>query len=336
MAIIPAQKLAAACGTAFGLRRSSDRAGGGIQSRSGFPKNVTFTVVDRKNSDSVKPNIVSTWQMGLARYKSSHRAFAVERESVINSVPVYVINLARSRDRWERLQQSADAFSLDLRRVEAVEGKLLQPDELGNFDDAGFRRCHGKIAMPAEIGCYFSHIRALEVIAAALEPFAVLVEDDVLFTPAFVTFVDKATKISGWDVIKLVNHRTAAFRPFCQVDDEFAIGRCLHGPLGSSAAYIVTREGAAKLLAGIRPMRVPYDVALERGWAGHYEIFTTDKPVVEFSDVAVSTIAQGRSAYAKKRLPPYKRLTTLFFRTADYVRRIVYALAKRNLREATD
>jgi len=280
--------------------------------------------------------MVSTWQMAMAGYKSSHCAFAVERESVINSVPVYVINLARSRDRWERLQKSADAFSLDLRRVEAVEGKLLQPDELGNFDDAGFRRCHGKIAMPAEIGCYFSHIRALEVIAAAPEPFAVLVEDDVLFTPAFQPFVDKTTKISGWDAIKLVNHRTAAFRPFRQVDDEFAIGRCLHGPLGSSAAYIVTRKGAAKLLAAIRPMRVPYDVALERGWAGNYEIFTTDKPVVEFSDVAVSTIALGRSAYAKKRLPPYKRLTTLLFRAADYIRRIVYALAKRKLKEAVD
>lgn len=280
--------------------------------------------------------MVSTWQMGLAGYKSSHRAFAVERESVINSVPVYVINLARSRDRWERLQKSADAFSLDLRRVEAVEGKLLQPDELGNFDDAGFRRYHGKIALPAEIGCYFSHIRGLEMIAAAPEPFAVLVEDDVVFMPAFQPFVEKATKISGWDVIKLVNHRTAAFRSFRQVDDAFAIGRCLHGPLGSAAAYLVTREGAAKLLATIRLMQLPFDVALERGWSGNYEIFTTDKPVVNLAPGMVSTIAQGRSAYAKKRLPPYKRLTTLFFRTADYIRRIVYALAKRNLKEAVD
>lgn len=274
--------------------------------------------------------------MGLAHYKSCHRAFAVERESVVNSVPVYVINLARSRDRWERLQKSADAFSVDLRRVEAVEGKLLQPDELGNFDDASFRRDHGKIALPAEIGCYFSHIRGLEMIAAASEPFAVLVEDDVLFTPTFQPFVEKATEIHGWDVIKLVNHRTAGFRSFRQVDEEFAMGRCLHGPLGSAAAYLVTRDGAAKLLASIRLMKLPFDVALERGWTGNYEIFTTDKPVVNLAPGIVSTIAQGRSDYAKKRLPPYKRLTTLFFRAADYLRRIVYALAKRNLRGAVD
>jgi len=252
---------------------------------------------------------------------------------VDRSVPVYVINLARSRDRWDRLKTNADALSIELRRVEAVEGKLLSPTELMDFDDAAFRRCHGKIALPAEIGCYFSHIRALEVIADAPEPFAVIVEDDVVFTPAFQPFVEQLIKLKNWDAVKLVNHRTAAFRPFRSIDDQFSIGRCLHGPMGSSAAYVVTREGASKLLAALRPMRVPYDVALERGWAGAYQLFTVDKPVVEFSDIAISTIAEGRSAYAKKRLPAYKRISTLVFRATDYVRRIAYALSKKRLKE---
>ena len=249
-------------------------------------------------------------------------------------MPVYAINLARSRDRWERLKASADLYGIELRRVEAVEGKLLAADELGDFDEAGFRRCHGKIAMPAEIGCYFSHIRALQAIADAPEPFAVIIEDDVVFTPGFSPLVERLTALTGWDAVKFVNHRTAAFRAFRQVDADFSIGRCLHGPLGSSAAYMVTKQGAAKLLAAIRPMRVPYDVALERGWAGAYEIFTTGSPAVAFCDETVSTIAQGRSTYAKKRLPVYKRLTTLLFRATDYIRRIAYALNKKNLKEA--
>ena len=52
------------------------------------------------------------------------------------SVPVYVINLARSRDRWDRLKSNADALSIVLRRVEAVEGKLLSSEELTDFDEA--------------------------------------------------------------------------------------------------------------------------------------------------------------------------------------------------------
>jgi glycosyl transferase, family 25 len=252
---------------------------------------------------------------------------------VASSVPVYAINLARSQDRWDALRASANKFSVDVRRVEAVEGKLLADDELVDFDEAGFRRKHGKIALPAEIGCYFSHIRALEAIIAADEPFAVIVEDDVEFTPEFVPFINQACGLKGWDVIKLVNHRTAAFRGFRSVDKRFSIGRCLHGPSGSSAAYIVTLCGARRLLSAIKPMCLPYDVALERGWAGDYEIFTTDKPVVILSDMTISTITQGRQGYAKTRLPAYKRLSTLFFRSTDYTRRIAYALGRNDVKE---
>ncbi|MBV2142589.1 glycosyltransferase family 25 protein [Falsochrobactrum sp. TDYN1] len=250
-----------------------------------------------------------------------------------NSIPVYAINLERSRDRWESLKASADQYSVDLRRVEAVEGKLLDRDVLADFDEAGFRRWHGKIPLPAEIGCYFSHIRALEIIAAAPEPYAVIVEDDVRFTSAFAPFIAKATQLHGWDVIKLVNHRTPAFRSFQKVDEKFSIGRCLHGPLGSAAAYLVSREGAQKLLDAIRVMSLPYDVELERGWAGQYEIFTTDKPVLTLSGASISTIAQGRGVYAKTRLPAYKRLGTLLFRATDYIRRIAYALRMTRLGE---
>lgn len=254
-----------------------------------------------------------------------------ERLPVSSSVPVYVINLARSAQRWDDVKRSADQFGIELRRIEAVEGKLLRNDQLGNFDEAGFRRRHGKIALPAEVGCYFSHIYALEAIIAAPEPYAVIVEDDVRFTPDFEPFVASAIRLRGWDVIKLVNHRIAGFRRFGAVGGSYWIGRCLHGPLGSSAAYLLTRDGARKLLEAIKPMSLPYDVALERGWAGGYELFVTNKPVVELPHVALSTIADGREAYAKARLPAYKRISTLFFRATDYIRRIAYALRKKQI-----
>ena len=98
----------------------------------------------------------------------------------------------------------------------------------------------------------------------------------------------------------------------------------------------MTREGAQRLLSAIRVMELPYDVALERGWAGAYEIFTTDRPAVTFSKDMVSTIAHGRSAYARMRLVWYKRLSTLCFRAIDYVRRFAYAMKPGQLREVGD
>lgn len=247
-------------------------------------------------------------------------------------VPVYAINLERSRDRWEALRESAARFGIELRRVEAVDGRMLGEADLAGLDEPGFRRIHGKRVLPAEIGCYFSHLRALETIAAAPEPYAVLVEDDVAFTPDFLPFLAGLTRLRGWDAVKLVNHRTPLIRHIHRVNSTHGIGRCLHGPLGSSAAYMVTREGAARLLAALRPMRLPYDVALERGWAGGYEIFTADKAVVGLSGALISTIG-GSAAYARTRLPPWKRLGTLRFRAGDYVRRIGYALRGTKIEE---
>ncbi|YBV98191.1 glycosyltransferase family 25 protein [Phyllobacteriaceae bacterium JZ32] len=250
------------------------------------------------------------------------------------SIPVYVINLDRSQERLKAVKDSANEFGITLHRIPAVDGRSLPPSALGDLDDASFRRLHGKTVMPAEIGCYFSHLKVLEKIAGGDEPHAVIVEDDVAFIPDFLPFVEALARISGWDAVKLVNHRTSLFRRFREVIPGYSIGRCGHGPLGSSAAYVVTREGAKKLLAALKPMRLPYDVALERGWSGNYAIFTTDRPLVTFSKEAGSTIA-GRAAYAKTKLPAWKRIGTLVFRTSDYLRRMLFAWTPVRLTDAT-
>lgn len=238
-----------------------------------------------------------------------------------------MINLDRSLERWKKIEQNAQSFDLKLKRVAAVDGSAMKPDEQYSFNDADFRKLHGKIALDAEIGCYFSHLKTLQKIAASPEWIALIAEDDICFTAELYPFVKEVSQYSGWDVIKLVNHRCVCFRSFQQFENGIAVGRCLHGPSGSSAAYLVTHEGARKLLAALQPMQLPYDVALERGWAGNYNVFTTNTPLVEFSRQTASTISiGGRAAYAKAKLPVWKRFGTLIFRTKDYIRRVIYGL----------
>ncbi|MBX8785652.1 glycosyl transferase, partial [Ochrobactrum sp. GRS2] len=65
------------------------------------------------------------------------------------SFPVYALNLDRSKDRWDSLLAHAQEVGVAVQRVPAVDGKLLRPEDKKNFDDAGFRRDHGKIASVA-------------------------------------------------------------------------------------------------------------------------------------------------------------------------------------------
>ncbi|MGU3574711.1 glycosyltransferase family 25 protein [Brucellaceae bacterium C25G] len=241
-------------------------------------------------------------------------------------IPVYVINLARSRERWETLQKRADQYNLHLRRVDAVDGRHLTDEQLSKFDEVLFRRFHGKTPLPGEIGCYFSHLRALQQIAEGNDECAVIIEDDVLFLPDFSAVIEELSDIKGWDVIKLINNRVKFFQSKYITIGGADIGRCMHGPLGCAGGYMVTRDGAKKLLDKISTMKLPYDVALERGWAGQYRVYIVKDAVVKLANELGSTILEGGASYKRVRFPAWKRLGALVFRTTDYCRRMIYAL----------
>lgn len=240
-------------------------------------------------------------------------------------IPVYLINLDRSVERLNAVIESAKEHEIDIRRVPAVDGRALTPEQWAEIDVPTFERINGKKVLPAEVGCYLSHLKCLEAIADGPDDVAVIIEDDVAFSPDFVPFVRELGKVDGWDLVKLTYHRAAGYLKRLPVGDDRSIGRCLHGPLASGAAYAVTRQAARKYLTLFRPMVVPVDVELERGWAHGMAVFTVDRPVVEFTRV-VNTIAEVRAVYKSMKFPMYRRIGTLFYRASEYLRRVSYAL----------
>lgn len=248
------------------------------------------------------------------------------------NIPVYIINLKRSTERYKAVSTYAKAVGLNYQRVEAVEGKSIDISQCQLVDEERFKRCHGKNILPGEVGCYLSHLNTLEIIANSEHLYGVIVEDDVAFPADFSKIVQEMTRFKGWDIIKFANHRHTAFHKYIDVFGDVSIGRFLHGPLGSSAAYIVTREGAAKLLKKLSPMYLPYDVALERGWTG-FDVFSTNRNLIEFCGATESSISQGRGDYKKNRLPKWKRIGTLFFRISDYIQRVIYGLLPSHLKK---
>lgn len=247
-------------------------------------------------------------------------------------IPVYILNLDRSKERYERVARSADEAGLHYLRISAVDGQQIDILHTPEIDEKRFRRRHGKNILNGEAGCYLSHLRALSIIAESDAAYAVIVEDDVGFGKDFLPVINKLTQIEGWDMIKFSNHRHRLFHRYIDITDKVSIGRFLHGPLGSSAAYMVTREGARKLLDKFTPMSLPYDVALERGWTG-FEAFSTDRNIIHFLATGGSTIVKGRKTYRDMRLPAWKRVGTFFFRVSDYICRVIYGLYPSHLRQ---
>lgn len=240
-------------------------------------------------------------------------------------VKIFAINLDRSIDRWQKLSNEALFQGLNIHRVSAVDGRQVPEAQREAVDDIAFRRNNGRTMIAGEYGCYRSHIRALKTFLKCEGEVALIIEDDVNLQRDLCDRVASAfAAVPGADVIKVYNHRVVGFNRNATSSAGDDIGRAIHGPLGSSACYAVTRRGAALLLQHLTIMRYPWDAALERGWDYGGNVYTTRKNVVTMAKSG-TTIA-SRDIYRSVKFPKWKRLGTYIRRLRDDVIRLSYAL----------
>jgi glycosyl transferase family 25 len=243
-------------------------------------------------------------------------------------IGVYVINLARSRARWDGLSQKAGELGIALERVEGVDGAALATGTRTDLDMKRFLRENGRIVLPGEYGCYRSHMLAVSTFRSSDYDAALILEDDVELAA---DLVERAAAIleavPDAELVKLLNHRTKWFRPRAtsRLGDE--IGRSVHGPQGSAACYLITRSGADKILKTLEVMCYPVDVALERGWHSGLAVFTVRDNVLNLSPASKTTEIATRDDYRKGKFRGPRRTITHLLRALDYIRRIRYCLS---------
>ena len=92
-----------------------------------------------------------------------------------------VINLDRCPDRLATVMEELQRCGLSGERLPAVDGRLLDTDQSGNIPNYKRRGTASETYYRGSAGCYFSHLRALEVaIAGDIWP-TLIVEDDIQY-----------------------------------------------------------------------------------------------------------------------------------------------------------
>ena len=178
---------------------------------------------------------------------------------------IYVLNLDRSPERWETFVRSFESTGLEIVRVSGVDGKevpLPHPD----YDERCYRLYHGKRTSAGEIGCYFSHIKALRQFLESNEETALICEDDVSAQPELLQILHEVLSLKKhWDLLRLNCLHIPTYVPVRKLD----FGYCLTVPVywaGGAGAYLVNRKAAEKIIASSLPMYLPYDHAFEQNW----------------------------------------------------------------------
>lgn len=230
--------------------------------------------------------------------------------------PIFVINLARSPDRWARVTAQLANRGLGCVRIEAVDATLLTADELLAASPSPLNRTlYHKELTPGEIACYLSHRRAWQEIVARGLGGAVVLEDDVLLGRDFTAALAELERIPlAWDVIKLGSRST---KPLAARTSAGRFSLCAYRKVPISAfAQAVSRAGAEKLLNARPAFGRPVDVDLQFPWETGVEVLGLEPYPVTFDSACGSEITGAGT----RRAPPSRRLTFLAQRLAFLIR----------------
>lgn len=245
--------------------------------------------------------------------------------------PIFVINLDRDKDRMASIESSLAKNGLSHVRVPAVLGREV-PDWERLVDAPLYARRNRNLSpRPGEVGCYLSHLKAMEDFLATGAPWGVILEDDVEILPECAEVLRALGEADDWDLAKLfcfhggmpVRKRALTARHHLVVH----LARTT-----SSAAYAVNRRAAETLLKSMMPISEQVDHALERPWETGLRVRGVRPLPIVLAPVAHagSTIGEGGVKADSHRLA--RSLELFPARAHKELRRLVNGLAEAFLR----
>lgn len=166
----------------------------------------------------------------------------------------YVINLDRQPERLKAFYRQAD--TRDFSRIPAVDKQilaLLEPSFL--FDTKAAQQYYQRSLTLGEIGCTLSHIKTWQAISKNAQmnedDFAVIAEDDVLFTDDFVWHIKKLIPLFanlGVDIVKLQRLGMGKDKLFAGGDFQgFYPKKSTECDSACSGLYLITKRKAIEL-----------------------------------------------------------------------------------------
>jgi glycosyl transferase family 25 len=243
----------------------------------------------------------------------------------MDELHTWVINLDKDTGRLQRVAQQLAATGLPWTRLSAVHGRELPADDQRRLlDSATYRRRHGMEPALGELGCYLSHVAVMRALLASPHRHALVLEDDVLLTPALLPALQGLLRHAGrWDMVKLSAVHSGTPQPVLELAPGLHLAVMLSRCTGSSA-YLVNRRAAQTYVDALLPMSLPYDHVFDQGWTFGLKVrVVTPTPCIHDEQIATTIGSSGSRKFAWHR-----RLSAHAYRLGNELRRLRYGLCE--------
>ena len=189
-------------------------------------------------------------------------------------MPVFIINLRRSPERREAMRAQCAAFGIEPSFVEAHDGAA-----------SGARSKDDRLS-PSEMGCLLSHRGLWDTIVRNQTPVACILEDDCRLDANIIGLLESIDRERArWDVVLLGHHSSrhdadsgaeTCYRSL-SLDGRYRLAQVAEFAMGAYA-YVVTLDGARKLISLADPARMPADWVTGYAPAGGARLFAVTPP----------------------------------------------------------
>ena len=208
----------------------------------------------------------------------------------------YVINLDRSPKRLEECKTNFSSMGISLERVSAVDGKLN--DLSLYFDDELCRKEMGRSIQPGEVGCFLSHVKAIQKFWESDADYAIILEDDALPNDDFLEVVDDLISVlrKKDDSVYAVNLGASDFKyssNYCKISSVTL--RCAHRFPMLTTGILWSKSGAEFFLENHKFICMPYDNYLRFLFSGSNKAFSIQPSIVNASGASSDIEARNTS-----------------------------------------
>ena len=216
----------------------------------------------------------------------------------------YVINLEKSKKRWNDMRADLEESGVDYERIEGYDGRSLLRNDTESLSLMS-KECMDSIFSSSQrpfhhshnagsVGCYISHLRALRRFLESGEEYGVVMEDDVSLlkenAPYLQTLSDMVRGFPvGWDAVMLGytlftgRTRDTTIKDVRRIPSPSLLGErrlVIKSPFCMANHYIVSKEGATRILSFAIPIDVQYDWFLSREMlADRLDIWVSMEPL---------------------------------------------------------
>lgn len=221
----------------------------------------------------------------------------------MNSIKTYVISLSDEKKRrsvlTKRLKEANQPFIF----FNAIDGRAVDLKTDPSYSGIKRRLYFGKDLTSPELGILFSNREVLKDIIKNNHQRAIVFEDDVIIENNFQYIVSKLIDSDiNWELVrflgkpKMLSYKQ---RKIFNLDGESNIVRIGNSP-GGSYAYIISLNGAKKLLKSMDTVYLPPDILMGSPWITKIEVLVI-MPSIATWDKNFHSSLDTANRYNKKR-----------------------------------